>query len=1045
MSYDRLHQSLRHGLTSLLVSTCLWLFSPSAMAVTVVFSDDFERLLLGLDWIVTPIGSKGKAAIGTHISNSGTRSMYTCCDEVTVTSRAMDLSGVNFAEVDIWIRSGADSYSEWASSGDDLYVQGYMNDGSWVTLKIFEGGGSTAGDEYNYVAKLPDEAYHAGFRLRFYQIDGSGTTLTDRDFWHIDDVQVIDYEVGTVQYPQMYDDFERSDLFSTGDWSTTIIDGNYDSQTSTHFSTSGSRSMYSCCGVRYTTSRDIDLSAYTFAELSFEVMQGDDSVAGSDALDGSWDSETPSLGDDFAVEYYKSDGTWQQLDYYLGSTLTDGQRHSYHARVPDDGYHSAFKVRFYQIDGSISGFKHYDLWHVDEFYVGTRTPAPPAGPDHFQLSYTSSALTCNAHSVTVTACADASCSTTYTDPVTVDLNPTGWVGGDSVSFSGGSTTAQISHTSVGTITLGVSSSTPATTGGATQCRIDGGAASSTCDLTFSDSGFFFDVPDIVAAKGTTGVVVRSLKSDQTQQCVPGFQNVSKTIKLWQGYDSPATGSRLIQVNSVDVGGSESSLTTQVFAFNNDGEASFDVNYTDAGNMQLNMRYDGSGTDAGLVMTGSDQFVSRPAGMCVSATTLCMDTPLSDCPAFAAAGATFPLQVTPKAWVLDSDPDYCDNPVDTPNYADSALALSVNKVSPVGGVTGSVSPTSYNHAVSGLNSVNVAQSEVGVFTFSVTPPAYQGGYFNGSLTPVTYTSYEIGRFYPSSFSVSVSDGTLDSACSGTPGFTYTGQDSFWLTEPTITITALNAGGAITQNYTESGYQMLTAGNVSSALTAPVQDSTATGKDALPLPVTVTSNTGSLSTASAGVMTYTFDSVDTVRYDRSTNSEVAPFTPDLDWALGAFSDSDGAAYAGSETITPAAVHEIRFGRLWVEDTYGPENENLNVPLRAEYFNGSRYVVNADDNCTTWNSSNAAVTPSTLTSVGASSGVLSSGLTANAGILLLAPTGVAGTPDTGEADVTYSPDSWLQGDYDADGSFEDPQGVATFGVFRGHQRKIYQREVR
>ena len=78
MSYDRLHQSLRHGLTSLLVSTCLWLFSPSAMAVTVVFSDDFERLLLGLDWIVTPIGSKGKAAIGTHISNSGTRSMYTC-------------------------------------------------------------------------------------------------------------------------------------------------------------------------------------------------------------------------------------------------------------------------------------------------------------------------------------------------------------------------------------------------------------------------------------------------------------------------------------------------------------------------------------------------------------------------------------------------------------------------------------------------------------------------------------------------------------------------------------------------------------------------------------------------------------------------------------------------------------------------------------------------------------------------------------------------------------------------------------------------------
>ena len=62
-----------------------------------------------------------------------------------------------------------------------------------------------------------------------------------------------------------------------------------------------------------------------------------------------------------------------------------------------------------------------------------------------------------------------------------------------------------------------------------------------------------------------------------------------------------------------------------------------------------------------------------------------------------------------------------------------------------------------------------------------------------------------------------------------------------------------------------------------------------------------------------MTYTFDSLDTVRYAHSTNAEVAPFTPDLDWALGAFSDSDGAAYAGSETITLTATHEIRFGRL------------------------------------------------------------------------------------------------------------------------------------
>ena len=42
-----------------------------------------------------------------------------------------------------------------------------------------------------------------------------------------------------------------------------------------------------------------------------------------------------------------------------------------------------------------------------------------------------------------------------------------------------------------------------------------------------------------------------------------------------------------------------------------------------------------------------------------------------------------------------------------------------------------------------------------------------------------------------------------------------------------------------------------------------------------------------------------------------------------------------------------------------------------------------------------------------------------------------------------MTYSADSWLQGDYDNDGSFENPQGIATFGIFRGHQRLIFRKE--
>ena len=52
-----------------LLSLILLLASASSFAVNVVFSDDFERTLLGTDWIVTPIGARGKAAIEVILAN----------------------------------------------------------------------------------------------------------------------------------------------------------------------------------------------------------------------------------------------------------------------------------------------------------------------------------------------------------------------------------------------------------------------------------------------------------------------------------------------------------------------------------------------------------------------------------------------------------------------------------------------------------------------------------------------------------------------------------------------------------------------------------------------------------------------------------------------------------------------------------------------------------------------------------------------------------------------------------------------------------------
>ncbi|MEK9766810.1 MAG: DUF6701 domain-containing protein, partial [Thalassolituus sp.] len=94
---------------------------------------------------------------------------------------------------------------------------------------------------------------------------------------------------------------------------------------------------------------------------------------------------------------------------------------------------------------------------------------------------------------------------------------------------------------------------------------------------------------------------------------------------------------------------------------------------------------------------------------------------------------------------------------------------------------------------------------------------------------------------------------------------------------------------------------------------------------------------------------------------------------------------------------------------------------------------------DSCFVWDNSNATV--DSLSAVQAGTGMLVSGHSGSDGISLQAPTDVAGTPDTGDANVGYNAPAWLEGDYDNDGSFEDPSATATFGVNRGHERLIYR----
>ncbi|MCA6064264.1 DUF6701 domain-containing protein [Thalassolituus marinus] len=683
---------------------------------------------------------------------------------------------------------------------------------------------------------------------------------------------------------------------------------------------------------------------------------------------------------------------------------------------------------------------------IDNLQICAKT-INPVGPlvHHFEMEYSSNALTCNAQEVLIRACKNASCSELFTDDVSVTLSPSGWQGGDTLTIVGGSSTFNLWHTTAETVNLSVLNSYPVRQAYTTNtCAIDGGSQTSNCSLTFSDSGFVVDAPDIIAGQGSALASIQAVKKDDvTQACVPAFASVNRSLQLWTDYVNPDNTARVVSwpvsINGTDIGTDSGSATPLTLSFDTDGKATFTLNYADAGRMQLNALLTGSGNDAGLSMTGSNQFSSVPAGFCVQTSGECAAAD-ETCPAFVAAGSDFTLSVQAMGWQMAADSDFCSGNTPTPSFAMSGMALSVDKVSPVGGVNGVVSPLTYNHtaAANNLNQITASESEVGVFNFRVSPGAnYLGVALADGISQAS------GRFYPHHYSASVvSAGELAPYCSTGSAFAYTGQPLSWLSAPRLQITAFNQSGNTTQNYTESGYVRLAASAVS--ISGPVTDNSAVGTDSNALVMSSVVNDGSITVAAAGVLNYDMSSLDTATYSKSVLAQVAPLTPDVTYSLGIFSDPDGAALSSAMNITPAANFQLRYGRLWLENAYGPETMNLTLAARNEYFNGSRFVVNADDSCWTYDSaSDVTLGVTGLTEVTGNTGTLSAGISDDA-VLLTAPIIVAGSPDTGETSVSYRVPVWLQDDFNGDGSLQDPAATATFGVYRGHDRIIYWREI-
>ncbi|MDH1627235.1 DUF6701 domain-containing protein [Shewanella xiamenensis] len=693
--------------------------------------------------------------------------------------------------------------------------------------------------------------------------------------------------------------------------------------------------------------------------------------------------------------------------------------------------------------------------------------------DHFEFDHTGQGLTCNPETVTIRACANASCSQLFTDPLTATLLPESasegvWIGGNQVSFSGGTAQLQLRRNTAGIVTLGVKGSSPTTKPlSKTLCRIgNGGLSENNCSLTFADSGFVFDVPDKRANRPEQVVVKAVKKSDVTQQCVPSFQSQTKTLNFWSSYQTPSApiSPKAVTINNTAISSSSASPTALSLLFDTNGQANISVNYPDAGKLQLDAQYIGSGNEQGLVMTGSDQFVSVPAGLCVKPVDASASCPSADmsCSAYRKAGQNFGMTLQAMAWEKDGDTDFCSGNLSTPNFSDQAMKLISKVVAPSiasGGHDGVLGVTSYSHTAqtNNLNTIsNQSISEVGVFQITAqASPNYLGSASSLNI-PIGYSA-NIGRFVPDRFLVG--DVSVLPACGS---FSYMDQPF----PMSMSLTALNIGGAVTQNYFPP-FSLATAKlvgennnngvDLQSRLSAlPVKvDSWSQG-------VAMVDGTyrAYLNRVTPNVTTNLYQDGPFELLDIGVQLQDNDPRPNGLYSYVASPDMDAASSGACSNCNAKKIttQTLRHGRVVMDNTYGPETEILKMPTRVEYWNGTSWVVNGNDSCTIatyglgsqvdnaglgYNFDPDLATGQSITRTGASSA-----FQAGQFDLLWRALTSSGNLYRGQVTAPLEVPTWLEWYWNWNGvsptSLSDPRASAFFGRYRGHDRIIYWREV-
>jgi hypothetical protein len=621
---------------------------------------------------------------------------------------------------------------------------------------------------------------------------------------------------------------------------------------------------------------------------------------------------------------------------------------------------------------------------------------------------------------------------------------------------------------------------------------DAGVITVSADIVFSENAFrvrFVDslLDDVVVGRNHEFMIEMLREDPDTGECAIASDYQVADVKAWvsrTATDPAGAAPSVISATETQALASVAPAAPNLTLPFVSGIASFSLQTTDVGRYALSFQDDSLSYSDQPIVGGSSTFVARPFAFDLQVTGNPAATGATG-GVLATAGDDFSATVRAVAWSLADDANddgiadgHNDtNPNNNANLANNAAIASVGLEVPGEGVqltsrlllpvagndTGletSATPPADGRQLAnfslGVGSTSTLYyAEVGIIEIEAV--SLDGDYLGAGAAytdRIQGRSGHVGRFTPAYFTF-VLDAITPSCNLG--GYSYMGEP--FLAE--YSLQAFNAqlpAAQRTQNYTgdfarwnpDGGGGSVDYGAIDVVLSTPLSSRLSGFTD-----VVWTNGEADVDATLTLFRTSAPDgpySLLNLGVDMSDADAVGFISADFD--LDADNDTANDHFLMGQT-------SVVFGRLRLEDSFGPETANLPVVFVTDYWNGVSWEHNTDDACTSIlladinypdgsldTLSNRVVTVGGGTTTGnydliSGGSVFFSG--GDAGQFFSAPG--AGNTGSFQVDIDLTNYPWLRFDWNDDGDFTDtvlPTATFSFGSYRGHDRIIYWQEV-